>query len=386
MQFSGKLSLVRQSFAVFLFLCLPIRSASAQQSWVRTRFIAHHENDQTTALSSLGERVASVASRVRGSTQLFANQTAAAPPQPSATGPALALAAPSLETTPGPEDENLNSLSLAGSALHAAQPLLGEKDEFPDFTRELIQVQWREGDPIDLYVIRPRGLKKVAEKPPVILYLYSYPSETQRFQDNGYCQRVTQDGFAAVGFVSALTGHRYHDRPMKKWFVSELPEALVTSVHDVQMILNYLSTRDDLDMSKVGMFGQGSGATIAILAATVEPRIKVLDLLDPWGAWSEWTAKSSLIPEVERADYVKPEFLKQVAPLDPVRWLPQLESRSIRLQEVGDDPITPEACRQRIEAAAPRSAEVARFGDTRALYNASGGGRLFQWIKQHVAA
>jgi hypothetical protein len=53
--------------------------------------------------------------------------------------------------------------------------------------------------------------------------------------------------------VSALNGHRYTYRPMKQWFVSELQEALGSSVHDVQMILNYLSTRDDLDMSRVGM-------------------------------------------------------------------------------------------------------------------------------------
>src|ERR1022692_4628664 len=76
------------------------------------------------------------------------------------------------------------------------------------------------------------------------------------------------------GFVSALTGQRYHDRPMKEWFVSELPEALGSSVHDVQMILNYLADRNDLDMTRVGMYGQGSGGTIAILAASADPRLK----------------------------------------------------------------------------------------------------------------
>jgi hypothetical protein len=343
MQLSRTASLVRQESAVLLLLFLPVRSAFAQQTQ---------------------------ASR----SQLFMVR------------PAAAAAAAGGETTLEPAGENLSSLSLSGSGLRADQPVLGEKDECPDFIRELIQVKWRDGDPIDLYVIRPRSLKKPAEKPPVILYLYSYPSETKRFQDNGYCQRVTQSGFAAVGFVSALTGHRYHDRPMRKWFVSELPEALVTSVHDVQMILNYLSARGDLDTGKIGMFGQGSGATIAILAATVDRRIKALDLLDPWGDWSAWMAKSALIPEAERADYMQPEFLKQVASLDPVRWLPHLASRTIRLQEVNDDPITPEVCRQRIEAAAPRSAEIVRFSNTRALYNASGGGRLFQWIKEHVGA
>jgi len=131
-------------------------------------------------------------------------------PTVSQTSPARARAAANVE--------NWNSLSLADSAFHAETPLLGEKDNLPQFTRELIQVKWRLGDPIDLYVIRPKGVAK----PPVVLYLYSYPTETDRFRDDNYCVRITKDGFAAVGFVSALTGHRYHDRPMKEWFVSEL--------------------------------------------------------------------------------------------------------------------------------------------------------------------
>lgn len=137
----------------------------------------------------------------------------------------------------GDRIEDLDSLSLDGSDMKPEKPLVGEKDELPEFTRELIQVHWRDADPIDLYVIRPHGV----EKPPVILYLYSYPSEGDQFKDDGFCRRATQGGFAAVGFVSALTGQRHHSRPMKQWFVSELQESLVTSVHDVLMILNYLS-------------------------------------------------------------------------------------------------------------------------------------------------
>lgn len=146
---------------------------------------------------------------------------------------------------------------------------------------------------------------------------------TDIFKEETFQAAVTKDGFAAVGFVSALTGHRYHDRPMREWFVSELQESLATSAHDVQMVLNYLATRTDLDMTRVGMFTQGSGATIGVLAAAVDPRIRVLDALDFWGDWPTWMANSPFVPEEERADYIKPEFLKKVAALDPVEWLPQ---------------------------------------------------------------
>ncbi len=173
-------------------------------------------------------------------------------------------------------------------------------------------------------------------------------------------------------------------RPMKEWFVSELQEALGSSVHDVQMILNYLSQRDDLDASNVGMFGAGSGGAIAILAAAVDPRIKAIDVLGPWGDWPDWMAKSNLIPENERANYLKPEFLKQVAPLDPVLWLPHVKAQHIRVQDIADDTVTPKASQERIEAAAPTTAKVQRYESTRQFFAASSAGRLFQWLKEQI--
>lgn len=281
---------------------------------------------------------------------------------------------------PGMGHEDWSSLALGPNDLSSERPVLGEKDEYPEFTRELIEVQWRENDPIYLYVVRPHGV----EKPPVILYLYSYPYDTPRFLNEDFCQRVTAEGFGAIGFVSALTGQRYHSRPMREWFVSELQEALVISVHDVQMVLNFLSDRGDFDMNRVGMLGEGSGATIAILAAAVDARIRALDLVNPWGDWPDWMDKSTLVPAAERPNYVKPEFLHRVEPFDPVRWLPKLGSKRIRLQDIMDDSITPEVCKKQIESVAPRGAQIIRYDDSLAAHKALAGGQLFKWIKQQV--
>jgi len=53
-------------------------------------------------------------------------------------------------------------------------------------------------------------------------------------------------------------------------------------------------TRGDIDMDHVGMWADGSGAAIAILAASVDPRIKALDLLDPWGDWPKCAPAGSI--------------------------------------------------------------------------------------------
>lgn len=275
--------------------------------------------------------------------------------------------------------EDFNTLQVPPGVSFDALSL--GKGDFPEYSRELVRVEWRAGDPIDVSVIKPAGVKN----PPVILYLYSFPSTSRRFAEAEFCKFLVKNGFAAIGFVSALTGERFHQRPMKTWFVSELQESLATSVHDVQLMLNYLATRGDLDMTRVGMFGDGSGASIAIMAAAVDSRIKVVDLLDPWGDWPEWLDKSSLVPENERVEYLKPEFLRTVQNLDPVKWLPELKTQSVRLQYIEDLKVTPKTVRERMEAVAPQNARVVHYESKRAfLANVAFAGKGFDWIKEEL--
>lgn len=279
--------------------------------------------------------------------------------------------------------ERWDDLSLRGSDLHPEPAIVGQVDELPEFTRELVRVQWRGGDPIDLYIVRPAGVAK----PPVILYLYGYPGEAVRFLNSNLCKTVTKGGFAAVGFSSMLTGQRYHDLPMKEWFVSDLELSLVGTTHDVQMVLNYLAQRGDFDLGRVGIFGEGSGGTIALLAASADPRIKAVDVLNPWGDWPSWLAGSTLVPDSERHDYLKPAFLTAIAPLDPVNVIPKLGHRPVRLQQnMWDDTMTPATARQRIAAALPANDNLAQYRDESEYFEKVGNnGKMLDWMYAHLA-
>ena len=271
--------------------------------------------------------------------------------------------------------EDWTSPALAGSHLIPSKPLEFISD-YPHYTMEMVRLQWRSGDPIDLYVLKPKGVKK----PPVILYLYGYPTDTEVFRREDYQELVTRNGVAAVGFVSALTGHRYHDRPLKQWFLSELQESLATSAHDVQMVLNYLDSRGDLDMNRVGMFAQGSGASIAILGSAVDPRIKVLEALDPWGDWPNWMATSPFVPEDERPQYVRPDFLKKLFTLEPVEWLPKVQAKRFRLDTELFDATTPRESQEKLRAAVPVGSSVMLYKDLDEFKAAFQDGKNLQWI------
>jgi len=250
------------------------------------------------------------------------------------------------------------------------------KEETPDYSRELVRLEWRRGDPIDMYIVKPHGV----DKPRVVLYLYSFPSDIDRFMNPGWCKRATARGVAAVGFVSALTGDRFRNRPMKEWFVSQLQESLGSSAHDVQLIIDYLEARGDLSATQVGMYGQGSGASIAILAAAADPRIRALDLLNPWGDWPDWLKTSPVVPDTERAQYLTPEFLRSVSMLDPAAYLPQLADRALRVQQIADDPDTPSQAREKMAAAVPASGRLLQFKDMAAHQEAWKTSGLPGWL------
>jgi acetyl esterase/lipase len=280
--------------------------------------------------------------------------------------------------------ENWGSLADIKTGLEPRPPVLYQSDEQPEFVRELYRLQWREGDPIDVWLIRPKVAGKVPEKAPVILYLYNYADNDERFRGKDWAKHATADGYAAVGFISALTDYRFRNRALSKWFVSELPESLGSTTHDVQLILNFLAQRGDIDMSRVGMFGLGSGATIAILAAQADARISALDLLDPWGDWPEWISKSALLDPDERFKYETQEFLHSVATLDPLSYLPTLKTPNIRLQLMLSGQVTPAAARQRISAAAPLHATTVKYQSTEDLYKAWQSAGLSSWLKEQL--
>jgi len=285
-------------------------------------------------------------------------------------------------TTDAQHREQFDVLMVNRTEFSETQVETGQTATFPIYTEDLLRVQWRQHDAIDVSLVKPAGIKK----PPVVIFLYGYGTDPDKFLNQKLCETIASKGFAAVGFQSALTGPRYHDRPLKQWFVSELQESIGASVHDVQLMIDYLETRADLDTGRIGIYGQGSGGAISILAAAVDPRIKAIDVMNPWGDWKDWLALSPVVPDEERASLTSPMFLEKVQPVEPIRVMHDLEDRPFRLQEALFDSAVPEAAREKIEEALPRNAKLVRYAGladyaTKVTQN----GRMLDWLQTQLS-
>jgi hypothetical protein len=90
------------------------------------------------------------------------------------------------------EHEDWTKLSIKDLGLQPNPPLPGGIIDRPQFTRELVRLQWRKSDPVDIYISMPKGVKK----PRVVLYLYGYPSDASRLTADDWCAGATR-GFRA---------------------------------------------------------------------------------------------------------------------------------------------------------------------------------------------
>jgi hypothetical protein len=279
-----------------------------------------------------------------------------------------------LFTTPSLKDSQMLPTKIEGPP--------GVDTTHDDYKVEWWRLTWRPNDPIEIYVIKPTGVSK----PPVILNMLGYPNDLDVYRVEAVQKELVKGGFAVVGFASAMTGQRYHDEPLKVWFLSQLPQCLAATAHDVQLMIDFIGQRGDLDTSRIGMFANGSSASIAILASAVDARIKVLDVLNPWGDWPTWLATSIFVPEDERADYVKPEFLKNVSPLETLDWLPKIQAKKFRLQQAAFHSEDPSSVQEKMRNAAPAGTTFVEYKSMDELKAAFPRFSNLEWLKHELSA
>jgi hypothetical protein len=128
-----------------------------------------------------------------------------------------------------------------------------------------------------------------------------------------------------------------------------------------------------------------SGAS-AILASAADPRIKVLDAVNPWGDWPTWMSTSPFAPEDERTNYVKPEYLKKIALLEPIDWLPKMQAKQFRLQDTLFETNTPKTAKEKLRAAVPARARVVIYKTPQDFNAAINHDQEMDWIHAEFRA
>jgi dienelactone hydrolase len=180
----------------------------------------------------------------------------------------------------------------------ALQPITLEVKEFPDYRREKVLFDTRDGASVLAYLLIPSG--KTGKIPAVICVpghgrgvddiVGIDDKGRDRTNKDGYqhdfAVQMAEAGIAAVAIEPMGFGCRRDPANMRRGLGKSSCQPVAGTalligqtilgwrVYDVMRTIDYIATRPELDPSRVGCMGISGGGTVTVFATALEPRIR----------------------------------------------------------------------------------------------------------------
>ena len=126
----------------------------------------------------------------------------------------------------------------------------------------------------------------------------------------------------------------------------------VQQVRDLRRALDVLAAQPGIDRTRLAFVGHDFGAMYGTLAAVVDPRVTHFVFMAGTASFSDWFLYGPKLEGKERE-----QFIAELAPLDPVVWVPRLRG-PLLMQFADNDEHVSTARREQLAAAAPKGADV----------------------------
>jgi dienelactone hydrolase len=127
--------------------------------------------------------------------------------------------------------------------------------------------------------------------------------------------------------------------------------ASIASVVAARRAADVLSSRPEVDASRIGLIGWSAGARTGAIVAGVDRRFSAFDLMS--GGGTPVADYAAAAPE-ELRDLIEQEL----GDVDPLRWIPHALPGSVLLQDGRSDEVVPRAALDAMVEAAGKAAEV----------------------------
>jgi len=152
----------------------------------------------------------------------------------------------------------------------------------------------------------------------------------------------------------------------------------VQQVRDLRRALDVLMAQPNVDRARVAYVGHDFGAMYGTLAAAVDPRVTHVVFMAGTASFSDWFLYG---PKME--DEPRKRFIAQLAPLDPVKWVPKLRG-PVLMQFADTDEHVSTARRELLAEAAPKGADVRVYKAGHELNPQATRERL-EWLRKTLA-
>lgn len=213
---------------------------------------------------------------------------------------------------------------------------------------------------------------------PAILFLHWYgpPAPTSnRTQFIPDALALAQDGAISLLINTPWSDPEYFRRRTREGdYARSVPE-----VKEIRRALDLLLSLPQVDPARVAIVGHDFGAMYGSVAAACDDRTKAFVFMAGTQSFSDWF----LYGKPRLAGKERQDFVDQLAPLDPVRWLPKLKV-PILFQFADQDEHVPPSRAAALTAAANEPKTVRNYSADHAL-NAEATRERIAWLKKTLA-
>lgn len=174
-------------------------------------------------------------------------------------------------------------------------------------------------------------------------------------------------GYATLAIDLPHHGERLlkEGRTIADLTLEETRVAGAVSVTDLRRGVDFLSTRQDIDSSRIGCVGVSLGGIFGGVFAEVEPRIRAVALWSAGGDWGKLLTESQHPLARERRASGTPtnaaSIEKILREVDPLTYAAKLAGRPLLLLAGTEDDVVPDECTDALFAAATEPKKLVRY-------------------------
>jgi dienelactone hydrolase len=152
----------------------------------------------------------------------------------------------------------------------------------------------------------------------------------------------------------------------------------VQQVRDLRRALDVLAAQPGIDRRRFAYVGHDFGAMYGTIAAASDPRVTHFVFMAGTASFSDWFLYG---PKLEGE--AREKFIAELAPLDPVKWVPKLRG-PVLMQFADNDEHVSAARREQLAAAAPKGTDVRVYKAGHELNETATTERL-AWLRKTLA-
>jgi cephalosporin-C deacetylase-like acetyl esterase len=200
-------------------------------------------------------------------------------------------------------------------------------------------------------------LPKIEGKVPCIVFLHGYGGSKDDIREAA--KLVAREGYALIAIDAEYHGERRESgKELYSPNISDSVRGIIQTVIDLRRAIDYLETRAEIDIERIGYVGGSMGGIIGAIFIGVEPRIKAAALIVAGGNMSLMIKESqhytmpAIREHLQKESISYEELQKMLDPIDPINFIGYFSPRPVVFHLGKFDRVVPaEAGRQLYEAA-----------------------------------